>query len=88
MCIRDRYVLVLARAVARMPTLAEYCLPFCKVGGRFVAQKGSEARAELADAGRAIELLGGRVHDVKEMHIAEIAQHLSLIHISEPTRPY
>jgi len=80
---REQYDLVLARAVARMPTLAEYCLPFCKVGGRFVAQKGSEARAELEDAGRAIELLGGRVHDVKEMHIAEIAQHRYLISVAK-----
>ena len=80
---REQYDLVLARAVARLPTLAEYCLPLCKVGGRFVAQKGSEARAELEDAGRAIELLGGRLQDVKEIHIAEIAQHRYLISVGK-----
>ncbi len=80
---REQYDLVLARAVARLPTLVEYCLPFCKVGGRFVAQKGSEARAELEDAGRAIELLGGQVQDTKELHIAEIAQHRYLISVGK-----
>lgn len=56
---RDRYDLAFARAVAEMSALSELCLPFVKVGGRFVAMKGSTGEAELAKAQKAIRLLGG-----------------------------
>lgn len=51
---RDRYDLVVARAVAALPTLLEWCTPLVRVGGRFVAMKSEAADAELADA-QAIE---------------------------------
>ncbi len=60
---RERYDVATARAVAALPTLSEYCLPFVKVGGRFIALKGPDADKELADAGHAIGLLGGKVGD-------------------------
>jgi 16S rRNA (guanine527-N7)-methyltransferase len=56
---RDRYDLAFARAVAEMSALSELCLPFVKVGGRFVAMKGSTGEAELQKAQKAIRLLGG-----------------------------
>ena len=52
-----------ARAVAALPVLAEYCLPFVKPGGRFVAMKGPDAAQELQAAARAIAVLGGKVTD-------------------------
>ncbi len=61
---RERYDVATARAVAALPTLCEYCLPFVKVGGRFVALKGPDADNELTDAHRAIGLLGGKVAGV------------------------
>lgn len=60
---REKYDVCCARAVARMNTLAEYCLPLVKVGGRFLAYKG-EAEEELEEARRAIRLLGGRVEKI------------------------
>ncbi len=57
---RERYDLVLARCVAHLPTLVEYCLPLVSVGGKFVAYKGHEAEAEVRDAEVAVEKLGGR----------------------------
>lgn len=59
--LRERFDVATARAVAALPTLCEYCLPFVKVGGRFIALKGPDAGREQADAARAVELLGGRV---------------------------
>ncbi|MBP6963959.1 MAG: 16S rRNA (guanine(527)-N(7))-methyltransferase RsmG [Armatimonadetes bacterium] len=56
---RERYGLVAARAVARLPVLAELCIPFCRVGGWFAAYKGPAAAGEVADAGNAIRALGG-----------------------------
>ncbi len=56
---RERYDIACARAVARLNVLSEYCLPFVKTGGTFVAMKGPSAADELADSKKAISLLGG-----------------------------
>lgn len=58
---REQYDLVISRAVARLPILAELCLPFVKIGGRLVALKGAEGEIELHEAERAIEKLGGKL---------------------------
>lgn len=64
---RERYDFVVARAVADLSVLAEYCLPFCRVGGRMVAQKGKVATDEARLAQRAFGVLGGALVDVKEV---------------------
>lgn len=58
---RERYDLVLARSVARLPTLAEYMLPLAQVGGTAVAMKGETAHQEVQDAARAIRAFGGEL---------------------------
>lgn len=58
---REMFDLATARAVAPMNVLAEYCLPFVKVGGYFVALKGSNDDTE--EAKNAIATLGGEVVD-------------------------
>ena len=58
---RQKYDLVVSRAVARLPMLCELCLPFVKVGGRFVALKGADGEVELAEAQNAISKLGGKL---------------------------
>ncbi len=57
---RECYDIVLARCVARLPTLAEYCLPYVSVDGYFVAYKGQEAEIEINESQNALERLGGR----------------------------
>lgn len=56
---RESFDFASARAVAALPSLCEYCLPFVKPGGVFIALKGPGAAQEVSDAGRAVELLGG-----------------------------
>lgn len=56
---RARYDWAVARAVADMRVLAEYLLPFCRLGGFMLAQKGENAAVETAAAAHAIHLLGG-----------------------------
>jgi 16S rRNA (guanine527-N7)-methyltransferase len=56
---RETYDLVVARAVAEMAVLAEYCLPFCRVGGLFVAQKKAGNAMEMQSAQAAVTALGG-----------------------------
>lgn len=58
---RDSFDLCVSRAVANMSTLTEYCLPFVKKGGSFIAYKGPECGSEIAAASRAIKVLGGRL---------------------------
>ncbi|OKZ82049.1 MAG: 16S rRNA (guanine(527)-N(7))-methyltransferase RsmG [Clostridium sp. CAG:217_53_7] len=56
---REQYDIATARAVAPLPVLCEYCLPFVKVGGAFLALKGAED--EVAAAKCAIATLGGEL---------------------------
>ncbi len=61
---RESFDVCTARAVARLNTLLEYCMPFVKVGGQFVAYKG-DATEELIEAENAVKVLGGKVVDNK-----------------------
>ena len=56
---RERFDFAFARAVAKMPALAELALPFCRVGGRVVAHKTESADAEMRSAERAAAEMGG-----------------------------
>lgn len=60
---REKYDIATARAVASLPVLCEYCLPFVKVGGVFLAMKG-HLEEELEEADKAIRLLGGKIEKV------------------------
>lgn len=60
---REKFDVCCARAVARLNTLAEYCLPYVKVGGKFIAYKG-DCEEELAEAANAIKVLGGEIENV------------------------
>ena len=57
--LREQFDFATARAVADLGLLCEMCLPFVKVGGRFLAMKGPECQEELDRAARAIPTLGG-----------------------------
>ena len=59
--LRESFDLVVARAVAPMPVLAELTLPFCRVGGMVVVHKTDRAEAEILSAGYAIEVMGGEL---------------------------
>jgi 16S rRNA (guanine527-N7)-methyltransferase len=66
---REQFDLVVARAVAEMAVLAELCLPFCRVGGLFVAQKKAGILAEMRAATGALEELGGQLQAVVPVHL-------------------
>lgn len=76
---REKGDLVFSRALARLDVLCELCLPFVRVGGYFVAMKGRDAEAEVAEAKRAIPLLGGHLVRVVDTTLApDFHSHLSL----------
>ncbi len=63
---REKYNVVLSRAVASLNVLLEYCLPFVKVGGFFLCQKGPKYEEELKDSDKALKVLGGKIADILE----------------------
>lgn len=68
---REQFDTAVARAVANLPVLVEYCLPFVKVGGMFIAMKGPDAENELEESEKALDVLGGEVFDVKELTLPQ-----------------
>lgn len=62
---RESFDVAVARAVADLPVLAEYCLPLVRVGGVFLAMKGSSAEEEAARAEGAVKRLGGAVRETR-----------------------
>lgn len=62
---REKFDAAVARAVASLPVLLEYCLPMVKTGGIFIAMKGNIG-SEIADSRKALGILGGQVEAVKE----------------------
>lgn len=66
---RESYDMVTARAVAQLRVLCEYCLPLVKMKGFFVAMKGPGAGEELAEAGNALDILGGDKAEVKQVQL-------------------
>ena len=58
---REQYDWAVSRAVANLATLSEYCLPFVKKSGVFIAYKAEKAEEEVTTAGKAMEVLGGEL---------------------------
>ncbi len=80
---RERYDLALARAVAALPVVVEYTLPFCRLGGWVAAQKGEAGAAEAWSAETAIGLLGGELHRVVPVELPGLPEDRSLILIEK-----
>lgn len=80
---RAAYDLVVARAVATLPTLVEYLLPLAKRGGRVVAYKGSAAHEEALAAEYAIRVLGGRLTRLVPVEVPGLAETRVLVVIDK-----
>lgn len=83
---RQQFDLVVSRAVALLPTLMELALPFCQIGGKFVAQKKGEISREIDRAGKAINVLGGRLNQVRSIEFEELSDERCLV-IIDKIRP-
>lgn len=78
---RGRFDIVTSRAVARLPILLEYALPFLKLNGLFIAPKGSQAEEELAESRKALKVLGAEVEKIERYNLGEGAEHRVIIMI-------
>lgn len=61
---REQFDIATARAVASLPMLCEYCLPFVKKGGYFIALKGGNSDDEIGASKSAIKELGGKIDKI------------------------
>ncbi|MFQ5946937.1 MAG: 16S rRNA (guanine(527)-N(7))-methyltransferase RsmG [Anaerolineae bacterium] len=82
---RERYDVGVARAVGPLPVLLEYVLPLVLVGGAFIAQRGTEAEAEVASSGMALERLGGEVADIRPVRLPGAYKIRHLVRVEKVT---
>ena len=68
---REMYDFAVARAVANLPVLCEYCMPYVKVGGSFVSLKGASAAEECENAKNAVKVLGGKIESLNEFSLVD-----------------
>ena len=86
---REAFDLAVSRAVAKLNILSEYCLPFVKIGGQFIAYKEEKVGAEAASAQKAIERLGGKIKAIIKVKLpnSDLTRSLVLIEKIAPTPP-
>lgn len=65
---REEYDIAVARAVSNLPVLLEYCLPFVKINGIFIAMKGSNTE-EFENCNKALDILGGKIEKIEKMEL-------------------
>ena len=82
---REAYDVATSRAVARLNILSELCLPYVKVGGKFLALKGAMAQAEADEAKTAIEAMGGRLAEIREYPVGEAIHRIVVVEKVRPT---
>ncbi len=85
---RERYHFAVSRAVARLNLLAELCIPFCKIGGKFIAYKGPEGEAEIELARKALKSLEGEVVKVHKFTLPHSDAERTLIVIKKVQRTH
>ena len=81
--LREKFDLATARAVANLRELSEYCLPYVRSGGMFYALKGMAYQEEIADAEKAIHLLGGRLQEAKPYELPDGSGQRALVCIKK-----
>ncbi len=76
---RGQFDMVTSRAVASLPTILEWGLPFLKIGGTLVAWKGAKVEEEIGESGKALDTLGGILLMVKNYEVRDKIRYLVFI---------
>lgn len=84
---RGQYDISVTRAVARLCTISEYCMPYVKEGGFFVAYKSGRLKEELMEGKKAVSVLGGKLEKTVEFHLpgTDMERSLVVIKKAKPT---
>lgn len=78
---REKYDFAVSRAVAQLNVLSEYCLGYVKKGGKFVALKGPNADDEIANAKKALQILGGKLVNKYEFDLPQDGGNRNILEI-------
>ncbi len=80
---RESFDIAVSRAVARLPILCEYCLPFVQKGGHFIALKGMQYNDEATEAAKAIKVMGGSKTEIRPVKLPELDDTRAVITITK-----
>jgi 16S rRNA (guanine527-N7)-methyltransferase len=78
---REAFHIVTSRAVARLPVLAEWALPYVEPGGVFISLKGALYEEELDEAKKALSILGGAVEEVRPVKLWKLQDKRAVLYI-------
>ena len=76
---RNNYDYVVVRAVAKLPTLLEYSIPFLKLGGKLLAYKSSFVEEEVKDSFNALKLLGAKLESIEKFDLEGNARSVIIV---------
>lgn len=80
---RSAFDIVTSRAVARLNILAEWALPYVKTGGYFISLKGAQYEDELAEGEKALQILGGKIAEVRPVHLPALDDVRAVLYIEK-----
>lgn len=80
---REKFDIATSRAVARMPILLEWCLPFIKNNGYFIALKGAQYQEECQESERALKILKSKIVETKAIKLPELDDKRAVIYIQK-----
>lgn len=80
---RENFDLCVSRAVADLSVLSEYCIPFVKIGGKFISYKSDLIDEEVKHSENAIHILGGDIQKIEKFQLPESEIKRSFISISK-----
>lgn len=82
---REQFDLCVSRAVAKLSSLSEYCLPYVKIGGHFISYKSGKAEEEIIEAKKAIRILGAKVKETNVFYLPTTDMERTIINIEKIT---
>ncbi len=84
---REQYDVSVSRAVANLPALCEYCMPYVKKGGIFISMKGPDGEKELSAANNAIDILGGKLKEINNLTLPDESSRTVIVVLKVKSTP-
>lgn len=80
---RESYDMAISRAVARLPILAEWALPYVRKGGYFISLKGAAYQEEISESGHALQTLGGKLIEARSIELPGLDDKRAVLYIEK-----
>lgn len=83
---RESFDIATSRAVARLPILLEWTMPYVKVGGHMIALKGAIYEEEINESGKALKTLNGEISDIKKINLPTLDDTRAVVYIKKTAK--